>query len=134
MGVIMDPISDMFVRIRNAAMKFHEKVDMPSSKIKIAITKIFKEEGYILDYKNININGQNILRIYLKYITDSKKNVICGIKRISKSSLRIYSGYKSIPKTVGGLGVTIISTSKGLMTDKQSRNKKIGGEVIGCIW
>ncbi|MCA6072783.1 MAG: 30S ribosomal protein S8 [Endomicrobium sp.] len=131
--MITDPISDMFVRIRNANVKSHEKVDIPSSKMKMEIAKILKEEGYISDYKSIEDHKQGVLRVYLKY-TAAGKTVLRGIKRASKSSLRIYRGYEDMPKTVGGLGVTIVSTSKGLMTDRQVRKDKIGGEVIGYVW
>ncbi|MDR0956592.1 MAG: 30S ribosomal protein S8 [Endomicrobium sp.] len=131
--MITDPISDMFVRIRNANMKLHEKVDIPSSKIKIGIAKILKDEGYILSYRNVEDHKQGILRIYLKY-TGSKKTVLKGIKRVSKSSLRVYKGYQDMPRTVDGLGVTIVSTSRGLMTDRKARREKIGGEIVGCIW
>jgi small subunit ribosomal protein S8 len=131
--MITDPISDMFVRIRNANAKLHEKVDIPSSKMKIEIAKILKEEGYIVSYKSMDDKKQGILRIYLKY-TSPGKPVLQGIKRVSKSSLRIYKGYENMPKTIGGLGVTLISTSKGLMTDSQARREKIGGEVIGYVW
>jgi small subunit ribosomal protein S8 len=113
-------------------MRLHEKVDVPSSKIKIEIAKILKEEGYILSYTNIE-DCHGVLRINLKY-TSAGKAVLQGIRRISKSSLRIYRGYENMPKTVGGLGVTIVSTSKGLMTDRQAKREKIGGEVIGCVW
>jgi small subunit ribosomal protein S8 len=131
--MITDPISDMFVRIRNANIKLHEKVDIPSSKMKIEIAKILKEEGYITSYKNTDDKKQGVLRIYLKYIA-SGKPVLQGIKKVSKSSLRIYKGYEDMPKTVGGLGVTIVSTSKGLMTDTKARKEKVGGEVIGYVW
>jgi small subunit ribosomal protein S8 len=131
--MITDPISDMFVRIRNANMKLHEKVDIPSSKMKMEIAKILRDEGYILSYRNVEDRKQGILRIYLKY-TGSRKAVLKGIKRVSKSSLRIYKGYQDMPKIFGGLGVAIVSTSKGLMTDRKARREKIGGEVIGCIW
>ncbi|MDR3274905.1 MAG: 30S ribosomal protein S8 [Endomicrobium sp.] len=131
--MITDPISDMFARIRNANVKLHEKVDIPSSKPKVEIAKLLKEEGYIVNYKNVEDHKQGVLRIYLKYTTGGKA-VLQGIKRVSKSSLRIYKGYANMPKTVGGLGVTIVSTSKGLMTDRQARKNKIGGEVLGCIW
>jgi len=131
--MITDPISDMFARIRNANVKLHEKVDIPSSKMKMEIAKILKEEGYIASYKITDDKKQGILRIYLKY-TASGKPVLEGIKRVSKSSLRIYKGYEDMPKTVGGLGVTLISTSKGLMTDNQARKEKVGGEIIGYVW
>ncbi|GHT36438.1 30S ribosomal protein S8 [Endomicrobiia bacterium] len=131
--MITDPISDMFVRIRNSNAKLHEKVDIPFSKMKMEIARILKEEGYISNYKNIEDRKQGILRVYLKY-TAANKAVLQGIRRVSKSSLRIYKGYEDMPKTVGGLGVTIVSTSKGLMSDRQTRKQKIGGEVIGYVW
>ncbi|MDR3307010.1 MAG: 30S ribosomal protein S8 [Endomicrobium sp.] len=131
--MITDPISDMFARIRNANVKLHEKVDIPSSKMKMEIAKILKEEGYIVNYKSTDDKKQGILRIYLKY-TASGEPVLQGIKRVSKSSLRIYKGYEDMPKTIGGLGVTLVSTSKGLMTDNQARKEKVGGEVIGYVW
>jgi small subunit ribosomal protein S8 len=131
--MITDPISDMFARIRNANVKLHEKVDIPSSKMKMEIAKILKEEGYIASYKITDDKKQGILRIYLKY-TASGKPVLEGIKRVSKSSLRIYKGYEDMPKTVGGLGVTLVSTSKGLMTDNQAIKEKVGGEIIGYVW
>jgi len=131
--MITDPISDMFARVRNANAKLHEKVDVPSSKLKVEIAKILKDEGYIANYKSIEDRKQGVLRIYLKYTADGKK-VLQGIKRVSKSSLRIYKGYDEMPKTVGGLGVTVVSTSRGLMTDRQARKEKIGGEVVGYVW
>jgi small subunit ribosomal protein S8 len=131
--MITDPISDMFVRIRNANVKLHEKVDIPFSKMKMEIAKILKEEGYIVNYKIIYEKRQGILRIYLKYMT-SGKPVLQGIKRVSKPSLRIYKGYEDMPKTVSGLGITLVSTSKGLMIDKQARKEKVGGEIIGYVW
>jgi small subunit ribosomal protein S8 len=131
--MVTDPISDMFARIRNANAKLHEKVDIPSSKLKNEIAKILKDEGYIANFKNIEDHKQGVLRVYLKYTQEGKK-VLQGIKRVSKSSLRIYKGYEEMPKTVGGLGVTIVSTSKGLMTDRQARKDKIGGEVLGYVW
>jgi small subunit ribosomal protein S8 len=131
--MITDTISDMFVRIRNANAKFHEKVDIPSSKLKVEIARILKEEGYVANYKNVEDNKQGVLRIYLKYTADGKQ-VIQGIKKVSKSSLRIYKSYINMPKTIGGLGTTIVSTSNGLMTDTQARKDKVGGEVIGYVW
>lgn len=131
--MITDPISDMFSRVRNANAKLHEKVDIPSSKMKVEIAKILKDEGFIANFKNIEDHKQGVLRIYLKY-TPEGKNVLQGIKRASKSSLRIYKGYADLPKTSHGLGITIVSTSKGLMTSKKAIEGKIGGEVIGYIW
>jgi small subunit ribosomal protein S8 len=131
--MITDTVSDMFARVRNANAKLHEKVDIPSSKLKIEIAKILKDEGYIANYKNIEDHKQGVLRVYLKYTAEGKQ-VLQGIKRVSKPSLRIYRGYDEMPRTVGGLGVTIVSTSKGLLTDRQARKEKIGGEVIGFVW
>ncbi|AKL98685.1 30S ribosomal protein S8 [Endomicrobium proavitum] len=131
--MITDPISDMFSRIRNANAKLHEKVDIPSSKVKVEIAKILKDEGYIANYKSIEDHKQGVLRVYLKY-TVAGKAVLQGIKRVSKSSLRIYKGYENMPKVQGGLGVTIVSTSKGLLTGKQATKDKVGGEVIGYVW
>jgi small subunit ribosomal protein S8 len=131
--MIVDPISDMFTRIRNAVRKSHEKVDMPSSKVKIEIAKILKKDGFIVSYKNLEDHKQGVLRIYLKYMV-AGKSVLKGIKRVSKSSLRIYKGYRHMPRNIGGLGITIISTSKGIITDKQAKVEKIGGEIIGYVW
>jgi len=131
--MVTDPISDMFTRIRNANTKLHEKVDVPSSKIKVEIAKILKEEGYIANYKTIEDHKQGVLRVYLRYTLEGKP-VLKGIKRVSKSSLRVYKGYEEMPKTFGGLGTTIVSTSKGLLTDAQARKDQIGGEVIGFVW
>ncbi|MDR2772426.1 MAG: 30S ribosomal protein S8 [Elusimicrobiota bacterium] len=128
-----DPIADMFVRIMNASAKQHEKVDIPSSKVKIEIAKILREEGYIINFKNMDNRKQGLLRLYLKYLANGKSAVL-GLRRISKSSLRVYKGYQDMPKTVGGLGVTIVSTSKGMLTDKRARKEKVGGEIIGCVW
>jgi len=131
--MITDPISDMFARVRNANAKLHEKVDIPSSKMKTELARILKDEGYIANYKSIEDHKQGVLRVYLKYAADGKP-VLKGIKRVSKSSLRIYKGYADMPKTVGGLGVTIVSTPKGLMTDRQAVKDKLGGEIIGYVW
>jgi small subunit ribosomal protein S8 len=131
--MITDPISDMFTRIRNANAKLHEKVDIPYSKMKKEIAKILKEEGYISNYKNIEDNKQGILRVSLKY-TLTGEQVLKGIQRVSKSSLRVYKGYEDMPKSVGGLGITIVSTSKGLMTDASARKEKVGGEIVGLVW
>ncbi|MCK5534661.1 30S ribosomal protein S8 [bacterium] len=128
-----DPIADMLTRIRNANKEFHEKVDIPASKVKRGITEILKEEGYIANYKHISDRKQGILRVYLKY-TLNKSRVIKKIKRISRPGLRIYKRFDQLPKVLGGLGTAIISTSKGLMTDEKARQAQIGGEVICYIW
>ncbi len=130
---VTDPIADMLTRIRNANRIRKEKVDIPSSKLKQEIARVLKEEGYISNYKNIVDRKQGILRIYLKYNANSKA-VITGLKRISKSSLRIYASKKKIPKVFRGLGIGIISTSHGIMTDRQCRRAKIGGEVLCYVW
>lgn len=131
--MITDPVSDMFVRIRNANAKMHEKVDIPSSKMRIEIAKILKQEGYISNYKKTEDNKQGVLRVYLRY-TLAGKQVLKGIKRISKPSLRVYKGYEEMPKSLGGLGIVIVSTSKGLMTDVNARREMVGGEVLGFVW
>lgn len=131
--MITDPISDMFTRIRNANAKLLEKVDIPSSKLKVEIARILKEEGYIANYKNIEDYKQGILRVYLKYTPEGKK-VLQGLKRVSRPGLRIFHGYKKLPKVEGGMGVAIISTSKGIMANKQAKLEKTGGEILGYVW
>lgn len=130
---VTDPIADMLTRIRNASRIRKEKVDIPSSKLKQEIARILKEEGYISNYKNIIDRKQGILRVYLKYNTDSKA-VITGLRRISKSSLRIYASKKRIPRVYRGLGIAIVSTSHGVMSDRRCRQSKIGGEVLCYVW
>ena len=131
--MITDPISDMFVRIRNANAKLHEKVDIPSSKVKTEIAKVLKDEGYIANYKHIEDQKQGVLRVYLKYDVNGKA-VLQGIKRVSKPSLRIFKGYEELPKVLGSFGIAVISTSKGMMSSKKAREEKVGGEVIGYVW
>jgi small subunit ribosomal protein S8 len=123
----------MFTRIRNANAKLVEKVDIPSSKLKIEIARVMKEEGYIANYKNIEDYKQGILRVYLKY-TPQQKQVLQGLRRVSRPGLRIYRDSATLPKVTGGMGIAIISTSKGLMSDKKARREKIGGEVLGYAW
>ena len=129
---ITDPIADMLTRIRNANTQRHETVDIPSSKLKKAIAEILFEEGYIKSYEEIEDNAQGIIRITLKYV--NKQKVITGLKRISKSGLRVYATKDELPKVLGGLGIALISTSKGVMTDKKARELGIGGEVLAYIW
>jgi small subunit ribosomal protein S8 len=131
--VMTDPIADFLTRIRNGNMVMHETVEAPSSKIKVSIAEIMKEEGYIKDYEYIQDGKQGIIRVYLKY-GPNKEKVITGIKRISKPGLRVYVKKDEIPKVLGGLGTAVISTSKGLMTDKKARKTGLGGEVICYIW
>jgi len=128
-----DPIADMLTRIRNANMVSHETVDMPSSKLKIELAKLLKDEGYIVDYSIKLVGKFNILSIVLKY--DAKrKPVIANLKRISKPGLRSYCKSKNLPKVLGGLGVAIVSTSKGLLSDRKARKENIGGEIICYVW
>ncbi|HOB12269.1 MAG TPA: 30S ribosomal protein S8 [Syntrophomonadaceae bacterium] len=131
--VMTDPIADFLTRIRNGNMVMHETVEVPGSKIKMSIANIMKEEGYIKDYEYIEDGKQGIIRIYLKY-GPNKEKVITGIKRISKPGLRVYVKKDEIPRVLGGLGTAVISTSKGLMTDKEARKAGLGGEVICYIW
>jgi len=128
-----DPIADMLTRIRNATLVKHEAVDIPSSRIKREIARILKEEGYIRDYTTIDDDKQGVLRLFLKY-GSNKEQVVSGLRRISKPGLRVYASHDKIPRVLGGLGIAIISTSKGLMTDKQARDAGIGGEVMCYIW
>jgi small subunit ribosomal protein S8 len=131
--MITDPIADMFVRIRNANSKLHEKVDIPSSKIKTEIAKVLKEEGYISNYKNIEDQKQGVLRVYLKYDANGKA-ALSGLRRVSKPGLRIYKGYKELPNVLGSFGIAIISTPKGIMASKKAKAEMIGGEVLGYVW
>ncbi|NLY43005.1 MAG: 30S ribosomal protein S8 [Clostridiaceae bacterium] len=130
---ITDPIADMLTRIRNANSAKHESVDIPASNLKKAIVDILLEEGYIKSYEYIEDGKQGILRVNLKYGANKEK-VITGLKRISKPGLRVYAGKDEIPKVLGGLGIAIISTSQGVMTDKKARKAKVGGEVLAFIW
>jgi len=129
-----DPIADMLTRIRNANRVFKNSVDIPSSKLKLGIAEILKKEGYVRDYKVVKTDGpQPTLKVYLKYTPD-RTRVISGLKKISKPGLRIYVGTEDIPRVLGGLGTAVISTSSGILTDKESRRKKVGGEVLCYIW
>lgn len=128
-----DVIADMLTRIRNAAASKHQTVDIPSSNLKKQIAKILVDEGYIKDFVEIDDKKQGIIRITLKYV-ENKKNVITGIKRISKPGLRVYAGKDELPKVLGGLGIAIVSTSKGIMTDKEARKLGVGGEVLAFVW
>ena len=128
-----DPIADMLSRIRNANSVYHDKVEIPSSKIKIAIADVLKREGYIKDYRFSEDNKQGILTVLLKYGPDREK-VITGIQRVSRPGLRQYSKRKELPRVLGGLGIAIISTSKGILSDKQARKIGLGGAVIAYVW
>ncbi|MDO4539903.1 MAG: 30S ribosomal protein S8 [Syntrophomonadaceae bacterium] len=131
--VVTDPVADFLTRIRNGNMVMHESVEIPSSKIKMGIAEIMKYEGYIKDYEYIEDGKQGIIRVYLKY-GPNKEKVITGLKRISKPGLRVYVKKDEVPRVLGGLGTAVVSTSKGLMTDKRARKEGLGGEIICYIW
>jgi small subunit ribosomal protein S8 len=128
-----DPIADMLTRIRNANIVRHETVEIPSSKVKKEIAEILKKEGFIRDAEYVEDSKQGIIRLFLKYGPNNER-VITGLKRISKPGLRVYTKSQEVPRVLGGLGVAIISTSSGVMTDKEARQAKAGGEVICYIW
>ena len=131
--MVTDPIADMLTRIRNVNQNRGKEVEMPSSKIKLEIAKILKEEGFITDFKVKKNNVQDILVLTLKY-GENKERVITGLRRISKPGLRVYVKAEEVPKVLNGLGISIISTSKGIMTDKDARKESLGGEVLAYIW
>ena len=128
-----DVIADMLTKIRNASKAKHEKVDIPMSKVKLEITKIFKNEGFIKNFKLIEANKKTYIRTFLKYDTDGN-SVITGIDRVSKPGLRVYKAKDEMPRIFNGLGVVVVSTSKGIITGKKSKEQNIGGEVICYIW
>ena len=129
-----DPIADMLTRIRNANTAKHDTVDVPASKIKLAIADILVEEGYIAKYDIVEDGNFKTIRITLKYGADKNEKIISGLKRISKPGLRVYASKENIPKVLGGLGIAIISTNKGIVTDKVARQLNVGGEVLAFIW
>ncbi len=130
--MMTDPIADMLARIRNAGQARHRRVDMPISKLKTEIARILKENHFINDYKLVDDGAHGQLRVYLKFYQE--KPVIRNLRRISKPGLRQYAGAKELPRVRGGLGIAIVSTSQGLMTDKQARARNIGGEVLALVW
>ncbi len=129
-----DPIADMLTRIRNANISKHDTVDVPSSKMKLAIANILLDEGYIEKYEMVDAGAFKDIRITLKYGKDKNERIITGLKRISKPGLRIYAGKDDMPKVLGGLGIAIVSTNQGVITDKQARKLKVGGEVLAYVW
>ena len=129
-----DPIADMLTRIRNANTAKHDTVDVPSSKMKLSIAKILLDEGYIEKYELVDDGNFKNIHITLKYNAGKSERVLTGIKRISKPGLRVYAGKDELPKVLGGLGVAIISTNKGVLTDKQAREAQVGGEVLAFVW
>ena len=128
-----DPIADMLTRIRNANIVSHEEVEMPSSKLKVELAKVLKEEGYITDYTEKEVGKFKVLVVTLKY-DETNKPVISNLKRISKTGLRVYSKAKDLPQVFGGLGIAIISTSKGLLTDRKAKKENVGGEILCYVW
>ena len=128
-----DPVADMLTKVRNAAMARHEKVDVPASKLKLELVKILKTEGYIKNFKKVQEEGKNILRIFLKY-DDDNNPVIHGVKKISTPGRRVYSGYKDLPRVYNGYGTIIVSTSAGVTTGKKATEKMVGGELVCTIW
>lgn len=131
--VVTDPIADFLTRIRNANMVLMEKVEIPASKTKMSMAEILKEEGFINDVEYIEDGKQGVIRVYLKYGANREK-IINGLKRISKPGLRVYVGKEELPRVMGGLGIAIISTSRGLMVDRKARKEGLGGEVLCYVW
>ena len=134
-----DPIADMLTRIRNSNKAMHETVDVPSSKLKVSIADILLREGFIKDYEIMGNEIKKTLRVHLKYISEKnsvnrKERVITGLKRVSKPGLRVYVGINEIPRVLGGLGIAILSTNQGVITDRKARKLKVGGEVLAFIW
>ena len=129
-----DPIADMLTRIRNANTAKHDTVDVPASKMKLAIADILVKEGYIKKYDIVEDGKIKTIHVTLKYGADKNEKIITGLKRISKPGLRVYAGAEELPKVLGGLGIAIISTNKGLLTDKEARKQNVGGEVLAFVW
>ena len=131
---ITDPIADMLTRIRNASNAKHDTVDVPASNMKKSIAQILLDEGYIKNYQLIDDGTQGVIRIALKYNQPNKEKVITGLRRVSKPGLRVYAGADELPRVIKGLGIAIVSTSKGVMTDKAARAAHVGGEVLAFVW
>lgn len=130
--MLTDPIADMLTRIRNANQRKHQTVSMPASRLKLEVLRVLKDEGYISEYIEKDVDGKKQIEVTLKYV--NKQRVIQGLKRISKPGLRVYAKTNELPKVLNGLGIAIVSTSSGVMTDREARNKKLGGEVIAFVW
>lgn len=133
MGVITDPIADMLTRIRNANTASHEVVDVPASRMKSAVARILKDEGFINDFERVDEGPQGVIRIKLKY-GPNKEKVITGLRRISRPGLRVYTNKTEIPRVLGGLGIVIMSTSRGIMSGKRAKKEGCGGEVLAYVW
>ena len=130
---VSDPVADMLTKVRNAAMARHEKVDIPASKLKLEIVKILKTEGYIKNFKKVNQDGLNCIRVFLKY-DEKNTSIIHGIEKVSTPGRRVYAGYKNLPRVYNGYGTVIISTSLGVTTGKKAQEKQVGGELICTVW
>ena len=128
-----DPVADMLTKIRNAAQARHEKVDIPTSKLKLEIVKILKTEGYIKNFKKVQEDGHSVIRILLKY-DDQNESVIHGLEKISTPGRRVYSGYKDMPRVMNGYGIVIVSTSSGVITVRKAKEKMVGGELVCKVW
>jgi small subunit ribosomal protein S8 len=133
MAMVTDPVADMLARIRNGSLAEHEKVDIPSSKLRVRLAEILKEEGFIKNFRLIEDKRQGVLRVYLKY-GPGQERVISGLRRVSKPGRRRYVGADRIPSVLGGMGVAILSTPQGVLTDRESRKAKVGGEVLCYVW
>lgn len=131
--MMSDPIADLLTRIRNASRAEHEKVDIPASKLKVRVTELLKEEGFIKNFRVIDDNKQGTLRVYLKYGAGNEK-IISGLVRVSRPGRRVYVTKDKIPSILGGMGVAILSTSRGVMSDRESRKQQVGGEVLAYVW
>jgi len=131
---ITDPIADMLTRIRNANNAKHDTVDVPASNMKKAIAQILLDEGYIKNFQIINDGTQGVIRVTLKYLQPGKEKALTGLRRVSKPGLRVYAGAEELPRVLHGLGIAIVSTSKGVMTDKKAREAHVGGEVLAFVW
>ncbi|MCL1994421.1 MAG: 30S ribosomal protein S8 [Spirochaetes bacterium] len=130
---VSDPVADMLTKIRNAGMAKHEKVDIPTSRLKLEIVKILKTEGYIKNFKKANLEGMNVIRVFLKY-DEKTAPIIHGIEKVSKPGRRVYLGYKNMPRVFNGYGTLIVSTSHGVTTGRKAAEKKVGGEIICTVW
>jgi small subunit ribosomal protein S8 len=133
MAMVTDPVADMLARLRNSSLAEHEKVDIPASKLKVRLAEILKEEGFIKNFRLIEDKRQGVLRVYLKY-GPGQERVISGLRRVSKPGRRLYVGADRVPSVLGGMGVAILSTPRGVLTDRQSRKAKVGGEVLCYVW
>jgi small subunit ribosomal protein S8 len=133
MAMATDPIADMLARIRNGSMAEHEKVDIPASKLKVRVAEILKEEGFIKNFRLIEDRKQGVLRVYLKY-GPGQERVITGLRRVSKPGRRLYVSAAKVPSVLGGMGVAILSTPRGVLTDRESRKAQVGGEVLCYVW